>query len=111
MGAEYDAGFEAGRASRDAEFEGLQRLADYWYFRACNPNAKTMDQRIIETIIDGMEVNEERKRKWHELDDIEQMSFNKARDLIRTTDQTDVQIAIACGLFAPTVANIRAGVL
>ena len=103
----YDAGFAAGRASRDEEFEGLQRVADYWYFRALNPHAKTMDQKLIETIIDGMEANEERKRKWHELDDIELLTMNNARDLIRTTDMTDIQIAVKVGLFAPTVANLR----
>lgn len=111
MSAEYDAGFAAGRASRDEEFEGLQRVADYWYFRACNPGARTMDQKLIETIIDGMEANEERKRKWSELDEIELMTFNQARDLIKTTDLTDLQIAVKVGLFAPTVANLRAGVL
>lgn len=111
MTSDYDEGFAAGVASRDAEFEALQHVADYWYFRACNPKAKTADQKIIESIIDGMEVREERRKKRAELDAVEEQMFNHARQLIGETDMTDVQIAVKVGLFAPTVANIRAGVL
>ncbi len=111
MSADYDAGFEAGKASRDAEVDALQHVADYWYFRACNPGVKTADEKIIDSIIAAKESLEQRRLKYIELDAVEEMAFAGARALIRETDLTDVQIAMKVGLFAPTVANIRAGVL
>jgi hypothetical protein len=108
VSADYDAGFEAGKASRDAEFEALHHVADYWYFRALNPNAKTADQKIVESIIDGMEVREYRAKKRAELDAMEDQMLQSARGMVMTTDMTDIQIAMKVGLFAPTVANIRA---
>jgi hypothetical protein len=107
VGADYDAGFEAGRASRDAEFEALEAVADYWYFRACNPGVKTADQKIIDSIIAGKEAVERRQAKYKELDALEEAWFNHARQLISDTDLTDIQIAVKVGLFAPTVAHIR----
>jgi hypothetical protein len=103
----YDAGFADGKASRDAEVEALNHVADYWYFRACNPGAKTADEQIIDSIIDGMEVRERWEKKRKELDAVEEQMFNQARELIMTTGMTDIQIAVKVGLFAPTVGVIR----
>lgn len=108
---DYARGYAEGYAARDAEVEALQHVADYWYFRACNPNAKTAEEKIVESIIDGMEVRENRRKKYAELDAVEEQKFSQARELIATTDMTDVQIAMQVGLFAPTVANIRTGAI
>ena len=107
---EYQRGYAAGYAAREAEFEGLQRVADYWYFRALNPNAKTSDQKMVESIIDGMEVNERWTRLRAELDAEEQARFQQARDLI-AEGHSNVDVAVKVGLFLPIVENLRAGVL
>jgi hypothetical protein len=111
VSADYDRGFAAGQASRNAEFAALHRVADYWYYRACNPGAPSPEQKVVDSIIAGMEINEERKRKREELDAAEAALFNEARRLLSETDLDDVQIAVKVGLFAPIVTNIRAGVL
>jgi hypothetical protein len=108
--AEYDRGYAAGRASRDDEFEALQRVADYWYFRAQNPGAPSPEKVLVESIIDGMEVNEERRKKYAELDAAEQELFQRARDLIEIGVE-DIEIAKEVGLFLPVVRNLREGVL
>jgi hypothetical protein len=109
--SDYERGYAEGYAVREAEFEALSLLADHWYFRACNPTAKTADQKMIESIIEGMDVREERRKKREELDAAEARLFDQARELIANTDLSDVQIAVQVGLFAPVVANLRAGVL
>jgi hypothetical protein len=106
----YDAGFAAGRASRDEEFEGLQRVADYWYRRALHPSEPSPEQKIVDSIIDGMEVNERRERVRAELDAVEAALFEEARVLM-ADGMDDIDIAKKVGLFLPVVANIRAGVL
>jgi hypothetical protein len=108
--AGYQSGFEAGRASRDEEFEALERVADYWYFRANNPGLKTTEQKIIDSIISGMEANEERRKKYAELDEAERVLFQRARDLIEI-GVSDVDVAREVGLFLPIVENLRTGVL
>jgi hypothetical protein len=110
MSADYDAGFEAGKASRDAEFDALHRVADYWYFRACNPGVKTAEQKVVDSIIAGMEVNERWEKKRQQLDEAEQVLFDQARALI-AEGMDDIDVASKVGLFLPVVANIRAGVL
>jgi len=110
MSVDYDAGFAAGRASRDEEFEALQRVADYWYFRALNPDAKSPEERIVDSIIDGMEINEERRRARERLDAVEAELFDEARALI-AEGQDDIAVATKVGLFLPIVQNLRAGVL
>ena len=106
----YDTGFAAGRASRDEEFEGLQRIADYWYFRAVNPGVPSPEQKIVDSIIDGIEVNERREKVRAELDAVEAALFEEARVLM-ADGMDDIDIAKKVGLFLPVVANIRAGVL
>lgn len=110
MSAEYDRGYADGYAAREAEFEGLQRQLDYWYFRACNPGAKTADQKMVESIIQGMEVNEERRKKWAALDAAEAEMFEEARALL-AQGKSDIEVATEVGLFLPIVENLRAGVL
>ena len=110
MSAEYDAGFAAGRASRDEEFEGLQRVADYWWFRCLNPGVRSPEQKIVDDIITGMEINEERRRTRERLDAVEAAMFDEARELI-DAGLDDIDIAKKVGLFLPIVANLRAGVL
>lgn len=107
---EYERGYADGYAAREAEFEGLQRVADYWYFRALNPNAKSPERKMIDSIIDGMEANEERARRWAELDAAEQEAFQRARDLI-AEGHSNVDVAMKVGLFLPIVENLRAGKL
>lgn len=102
--------FEAGRASRDEEVEALQRIADYWYARANNPGMKSPEQKIVDSIIDGMEVNERRRKIREELDAAEKELFQQARDLI-AEGMDDVTVATTVGLFLPIVENLRAGVL
>jgi hypothetical protein len=108
--AEYESGFADGRASRDAEVEALNRIADYWYFRANNPGAKTPGEKVVDDIIAGMEVNEERRRTREALDAAEKELFQKARDLI-AEGMEDLDVAATVGLFLPIVQNLRAGVL
>jgi hypothetical protein len=110
MPSEYDRGYAAGLAARDHEVEGLRRVADYWYARACNPNAKTFEQKVIDSLITGMQENEERDRKRAELDAIDAAKFERARVLIGE-GLDDVTIAMQVELFVPTVENIRAGAL
>jgi len=110
MSAEYEAGFAAGHASRDEEFEALQRIADYWYARAVDPNGRSPEQKIVDDIITGMEINEERRRTRERLDAVEAAMFDEARELI-DAGLNDIDIAKKVGLFLPVVANIRAGVL
>jgi len=110
LGADYTLGYAAGAASRDAEVEALQRVADYWYFRACNPNAPSPESKIVDSLIRGQEENEERARKWAELDRIEQEKFSQADALI-AEGWDDMDIAVKVGLFVPIVQNLRAGVL
>jgi hypothetical protein len=107
---DYDAGFAAGQASRNPEIDALQRIADYWYFRANNPGVKTVEQTVVDSIIDGMEVNERRRKVREELDAVEAALFDEARALI-AEGLDDVTVAVKVGLFVPIVANIRAGVL
>src|SRR5688500_12901078 len=95
---EYERGYAEGYAAREAEFEGLERVADHWYFRALNPNAKTPDQKMIESIIDGMEANEERRKRFAELDAEEQRRFDEARTLI-AEGMEDIDVAKKVGLF------------
>jgi hypothetical protein len=108
--AEYDSGYAAGRASRDDEVDALQRLADFWYFRANNPRSEWPEVKMVNSIIDGQEANEERRKRWAELDAEEQRRFDEARALI-AEGMDDVDVAVKVGLFVPTVANIRAGKL
>jgi hypothetical protein len=110
MSADYDRGYAAGRESRDAEFEALEAVADYWYFRANNPGVKTTEQKVIDSIIAGMEVREARMKRHAELDAIEQERFTEARELI-AQGMDDVAVATTVGLFLPIVQNLRAGVL
>ena len=110
MSIDYDAGFAAGRASRDEEFEGLQRVADYWYRRALDPSAPSPEQKIVDDIITGMEINEERRRARERLDAVEAELFDEARALI-AEGQDDIAVATKVGLFLPIVQNLRAGVL
>jgi hypothetical protein len=110
VSAEYDQGYADGIASRDPEVEALQRIADYWYFRANNPGIKTAEQKIVESIIDGIEVNERRRKVREELDAVEAALFDDARGLI-AEGLDDATVARKVGLFLPIVANIRAGVL
>lgn len=110
MTAEFESGFEAGRASRDAEVEALQRVADFWYFRANNPGVKTADEKVVESIIDAMEVNERRRKIRDELDAVEAAMFDEARTLI-AEGMDDSEVARKVGLFLPIVENLRAGVL
>ena len=114
VSADYDRGYADGYAARSveskAEFEALHVVADYWYFRANNPGVKTADQIVVESIIDGMEVRERRARMRAEMDAADAAKFAEARALI-AGGLDDVDIAVKVGLFAPTVANIRAGVL
>lgn len=110
MSAEYDRGFADGAASRDVEFEALHRVADYWYFRACNPGVKTPDEKVVESIIDGIEVNERWRKKREDLDAAEEVLFEEARVLI-AEGMDDIDVAKKVGLFLPIVQNLRAGVL
>lgn len=110
MTSDYALGYADGRASRDAEFAGLERVADYWYFRALNPNAPSPEGKIVDSIIAGMEANEARARRNAELDAIEQAKFAEARALIEQ-GEADVDVALKVGLFLPIVENLRAGVL
>jgi hypothetical protein len=110
VSADYDAGFEAGCRSRDAEFDALHRVADFWYFRANNPGVKTPDEQVVESIIDGMEVNERRRKVREELDAVEAALFQEARVLI-AEGMEDNDVARKVGLFLPIVENLRAGVL
>lgn len=107
---EYERGFADGVASREAEVEALKRVADDWYFRANNPRSAWPEVKVVQSIIDGMEVNEERAKKYAELDRIEQEKFAEARDLIEQ-GMEDVAVATTVGLFLPIVKNLRAGVL
>lgn len=106
----YEQGYADGYAAREAEFEGLQRQLDYWYFRACNPGVKTADQKMIESIIQGMEVNEERRKKFAALDAAEAEMFEEARALL-AQGKSDIEVATEVGLFLPIVENLRTGVL
>lgn len=110
MSAEYDSGYEAGRASRDDEVEALQRIADFWYFRANNPRSEWPEVKMINSIVDGMEANEERRKRFAELDAEEQRKFDEARALI-AQGLGNIEVATKVGLFVPTVQNIRAGTL
>lgn len=110
MTADYERGFEAGQASMRAEVDAVQRIADYWYFRANNPRAKWPESVMVNSIIEGMEVNEERQRRFAELDAEEQRKFDDARSLI-AEGLGDIDIAKKVGLFVPIVENIRAGTL
>lgn len=110
MSAEYDRGFAAGKASRDAEVDALNRVADYWYFRANNPGVKTMEQQIVDSIITGMEVNEARRKRREELDAAEQELFDQARALL-AEGYSNIAVAAKVGLFLPIVENLRAGAL
>lgn len=110
MSAEYDRGFADGAASRDAEIEALRRVADDWYFRANNPRSAWPERKLADSILAGMEANEERERKYAELDAAEQELFAKARVLL-AEGKSDIEVATAVGLFVPIVANLRAGVL
>jgi hypothetical protein len=110
VSAEYDRGYADGRASRDEEFEGLQRQCDYWYFRALNPAAPSPEAKMVNSIIDGMEVNERWAKKRAEMDAEEQERFERAKALIGD-GLDDVAIATQVGLFLPIVENLRAGVL
>lgn len=110
MSAEYDRGFAAGVASRDVEVAALERVADYWYFRALNPGAVSPEGKMVNTLIQGMQENEERNRKRAELDAADAAKFSEARRLI-AEGLSDTEVAVKVELFAPTVANIRAGAL
>jgi hypothetical protein len=110
MTGEYNRGYAAGVASRDAEFEALQRVCDYWYMRACNPNAPSPESKMVNSIIAGQEANEERARKYAELDAIEQAKFAEASDLI-AEGYDDIDVATKVGLFVGIVENLRAGTL
>ena len=110
MTTDYERGYAEGYAARQAEVDGLERVADYWYFRALNPSAKTPEQKIVESIIDGIEVNEDRRKRFAELDAEEQRKFDEARTLI-AEGMEDIDVAKKVGLFVPIVANIRAGKL
>lgn len=107
---DYERGYAEGYAAREAEFEGLQRVADYWYFRALNPSAKPPEQKMIDSIIDGMEANEARAKRYAELDAEEQERFQQARALI-AEGYSNIAVAVKVGLFLPIVENLRAGVL
>lgn len=107
---EYERGYAEGYAAREAEFEGLQRQADYWYFRAMNPGVKTADEQVVDSIIEGMEVNERRAKQWAALDAVEQELFAEARGLI-AEGMDDMEVAAKVGLFIGVVQNLRAGVL
>lgn len=106
----YEHGYEAGRASRDHEVEALERAADYWYFRANNPRSEWPEVKMVNSIIDGMEANEERAKRFAELDAEEQQKFDAARALI-AEGLADIDVAKKVGLFVPIVENIRAGTL
>lgn len=110
MSSDYLAGYEAGRESRNVEVGALQRMVDYWYFRANNPRSAWPEVKMINSIIDGQEANEERERLYAELDAREQELFSRARALI-AEGKEDLDIATEVGLFLPIVANLRAGVL
>ena len=86
------------------------RVADAWYFRANNPRKDWPEHKMVNSIIEGMEVNEERARTYAALDAVEQELFADARSLI-AEGFTDLQVATRVGLFLPIVANLRAGVL
>lgn len=107
---EYERGYADGYAARQAEFEGLERVADYWYTRALNPTAKSPEAMIVASIIDGIEVNERRAQARARLDAVEQELFAEARGLI-AEGMDDVTVAMKVGLFVGVVANLRAGVL
>lgn len=107
---EYNRGYADGYAAREIEFEGLQRQVDYWYLRALNPDVKTPEQKMVESIMDGIEVNEYRARRRAELDAADEERFAEARALIAAGEE-DVAIAVKVGLFLPVVQNIRAGAL
>lgn len=110
MTSDYERGYAEGYAARESEFRGLERVADYWYARALNPSLKTPEQKVVESIIDGMEVNEERRKRFAELDAEEQQRFDDARALI-AEGMSNIDVAKKVGLFVPTVENIRAGTL
>ena len=110
MSTEYDQGYEAGRASRDDEVEALQRVVDFWYFRANNPRSAWPEVKMINSIIDGQEANEEQRQRFAELDAEEKRRFDEARTLI-AEGMEDIDVAKKVGLFVPIVANIRAGKL
>jgi hypothetical protein len=107
---EYNRGYAAGRASRDAEFDALQRVADYWYLRACNPGMPSPEAKMVNNLIAGQEANEERARKYAELDAIEQAKFAEAEALI-AEGYEDIDVATKVGLFLGIVQNLRAGTL
>jgi hypothetical protein len=106
----YASGFKDGSASRNAEVEALQRMVDFWYFRANNPRSSWPEVKMVNSLIDGMEANEERARLYAELDRREEELFSRARALI-AEGKEDLAIATEVGLFLPIVANLRAGVL
>jgi len=107
---EYERGYAEGYAAREAEFAGLERQLDYWYFRAMNPGVKTADEKVVDSIIEGMEVNERRAKQWAALDAVEQELFAEARGLI-AEGMDDMEVAAKVGLFIGVVQNLRAGVL
>lgn len=109
MSTDYERGYAEGYAVREAEFEGLERVADYWYFRALNPTAKSPEQKMVDSIIEGMEVNAERAKRFAELDAEEQAKFEEARSLLPS--MTDIEVAKKVGLLVTVVANLRSGAL
>jgi hypothetical protein len=110
MTSDYDRGYADGYAAREAEFEGLQRVADYWYDRALNPSAPSPEKKMVDSIIAGMEANEERRKKYAALDAVEKELFDEARSLL-AEGLSDIDVAKRVGLFVPIVENLRAGVL
>lgn len=108
--ADYQRGYADGYAAREVEFEGLERVADYWYARALNPNLPSPEQKMVNSIIAGMEANEERARRYAALDAVEKELFDEARALI-AEGMSDIDVAKKVGLFVPIVENLRAGVL
>jgi hypothetical protein len=108
--SDYDRGFADGVTSRDAEFEALERMVDFWYFRANNPRSAWPETKMVNSIIDGMEAREEWRKKREALDAAEQKKFDAARALI-AEGLEDIEVAKRAGLFLPIVANLRAGVL
>ena len=109
--SDYDRGYADGMAAAQAKIDGLERVADYWYFKANNPGVLTPGERVVASIADGMDAEEERRKRYARLDLIEAKKFSTARRLIADGMTSDVEVAKRSGLFAPTVANIRGGVL
>lgn len=110
MTDDYERGFAEGRASRDADIEALERVADFWYFRANNPRSEWPEVKMVNSIIDGKEANEERARRYAELDAEEQRKFQEARGLL-AEGLSDIDVARKVGLLVTVVANLRSGVL